>query len=111
MAIVLSVLRFMDSDYPFGIFKLFLLVKFTRYLLLVNSYHCMYFQYCSGKNHNELLPFVYHPLFTFHNFVMSEINELQFKPNLSLKIMYIEHSLFVYLSAHWTFYFVYHLHV
>ena len=111
MAIVLSVLRFMDSDYPFGIFKLFLLVKFTRYLLLVNSYHCMYFQYCSGKNHNELLPFVYHPLFTFHNFDMSEINELQFKPNLSVKIMYIEHSLFVYLSAHWTFYFVYHLHV
>ena len=49
LAIVLSVLRIMDYDYPFGIFKLFLLVKLTRYLLLVNSYHCMYFQYFSGK--------------------------------------------------------------
>jgi len=69
------------------------------------------FSVLQWQNHNELLPFVHHPLFTFHNFVMSEINELQFKSNSSVKIMYIEHSLFVYLSAHWTFYFVYHLHV
>ena len=27
LAIVLSVLRFTDSDYPFGIFKLFLLIN------------------------------------------------------------------------------------
>ena len=32
LAIVLSVLRFKDSDYPFGIFKLFLLTKWFSYM-------------------------------------------------------------------------------
>ena len=86
---------------PFGIFKLFLLVEFTSYLLLVNSYHCMYFQYCIGNNPSEHLPFVYHPLFAFHNFVMSGIFELRFKPNLSVNFMYIPSSQYFYiLSAH-----------
>jgi hypothetical protein len=52
----------------------------------------MYFQYCIGNNPSEHLPFVYHPLFAFHNFVMSGIFELQFKPNLSVNFMYIPSS-------------------
>ena len=35
--IVLSVLQFMDSDYPFGIFKLFLF-SFSKHLLLFKEF-------------------------------------------------------------------------
>jgi hypothetical protein len=112
LAIVLSVfLRLQIMITPFGIFKLFLLVEFTSYLLLVNSYHCMYFQYCIGKNQSELLPFVYHPLFAFHNFVMSGIFELQFKPNLSVNVMYIPSSqYFLYFVSPLDVLFCYYLH-
>jgi hypothetical protein len=38
LAIVLSVFRFMDSDYPFGIFKLFLYTIFIEYSSIVSKH-------------------------------------------------------------------------
>jgi len=45
LAIVLSVLRFMDSDYPFGIFKVILIIAMLEYI-----YICFLFDSFCEKN-------------------------------------------------------------
>jgi len=48
LAIVLYVLhRFMDSDYPFDIFRLFLLVRHTRTWLIFSWYSCFLWKWNS----------------------------------------------------------------